>query len=92
MERLLAKFPRLLEQDLWRPSFAKNSSSVLIGFPPTLLVYPSLRTIRELYYFISEEDYSYFFNKSKEALNEKLLDLDYYTLRASAVLTFGDVE
>lgn len=60
VERLLAKFPRLLKQDLWRPSFAENSSSVLIGFPHTLLVYPSLRTIIELYSFISEEDYSYF--------------------------------
>lgn len=54
-----------------------------------MLARPSLRMVRELWYSIFEEYYSYFLNKSKEARQEELLDLTYYTCWASSVLNFG---
>lgn len=49
---------------------------------------PDPRTIRELHYFVFEEDYTYFSNKA-EVCQEELVEMSYQMRRASTVLGFG---
>lgn len=50
---------------------------------------PDPRTVRELHYFVFEEDYTYFSNKVEVVYQEELVEMSYQMRRASTVLGFG---
>lgn len=68
-----------------------NSTSISTMLVPTLLARLGPQTTKEFQYFISEEDYSYFLNKTEEVRQDELSDSDYYMCRASVVQAFGVV-
>lgn len=65
--------------------------SVPTELPPILLARPGLRTSKELWSSIFDEDYSYFSNKFEEYLHDELTKLTYHTRQASFVVAFGAV-